>query len=235
MRFRVTMRVATLAVLALFAASAVPAQSSSLSVTRHVGVSLRRVSMKPGAAVRRGALFPVPLRVADPAAYRREKADADAGYRRWLREHPTAAGVSRAAGRPTSISDNLNHTGFAASDETAPGTPPDTTGAVGPSDYVEMVNSTLAVYSKTDLSAPTETMDEASFVGLPGSAVCDGNVQWDEAGGRWLYSALGPCIDRAPGYSVYFGWSKTSSPSLSPSNWCQYAIEIGRASCRERV
>src|SRR5579859_2455059 len=142
MRLRVITRVAVLAVLALLAVGAVPARSSSFSVTTHVGVSLRRVWMKPG--------VPAPRR--------------------------------------TSVSGSLNHAGLAASDETDPGTPPDTTGAAGPSNYVEMVNSKLAVYSKTDLSAPTETMSEADFVGAPGDLTCDGNVQWDEQGGRWLYS-----------------------------------------------
>ena len=128
MRLRVITRLVPLAVLALLATGAAPALSSPFSVTRHVGVSLRRVSMKPGVAVRH------------------------------------VAGVSG----------GLNHAGLAASDETAPGTPPDATGAAGPSNYVEMVNSKLAVYSKADLSAPTETMSEADFVGVPGDLTCDG-------------------------------------------------------------
>src|SRR5947209_17380727 len=95
MRRRVIMRLVPLALIALFAAGAVPARSaSSFAVTRHAGVSLRRVSMQPGVAVTHGVVRSVPLRVADPAAYRREKARVDAEYRRWLRAHPTAAGPS---------------------------------------------------------------------------------------------------------------------------------------------
>jgi hypothetical protein len=224
----VILRVATLGLLALFAVGAVPAHSSPLGVTPHAGVSLQRVSMKPGAPVRHGAKRPVqlPVRVADPVAYRREKAEAEAGYQRWLRDHPLATGASGAGGRSTSVSGGLNHTGLAASDQAVPPTPPDTTGAVGPSDYVEMVNSELAVYNKTDLSTPTETIDEARFVGVPRDLTCDGNVQWDQEAGRWLYSAIGCLFPREHG-ALYFGWSKTSSPSLTAGNWCQYAINTG--------
>lgn len=212
------MRLALLAVVALFVAGAVPAFSSPSSVGRH-GVSLRRVWMKPGAAAPHSGFHPAPLRVADPAAFRREKAAAEAGYLRWLRAHPTETGPK------TGISGGLNHRGLAASDETNAGTPPDTTGAVGPDNYVEMVNSTLAVYSKIDLSAPTETIDESSFIGTPSVPACDGNIEWDQQGGRWLYSLLTPCEGDADSWGLAFGWSKTSSPSLDPSNWCQYMID----------
>src|SRR4051794_1530434 len=91
MRSSVILRLVPFAALALFVASAVPARSAPFSVTRHVGVSLRRVFMQPGVEAQHGAARPVPLRVACPAAYRREKATADAGYQRWLRAHATAA------------------------------------------------------------------------------------------------------------------------------------------------
>lgn len=227
MRRRLITRLVPLALLALFAAGAVPARSSSLSVPRHVGVSLHRVWMQPGAAVRPAPAATFPLRVADPAAYRREKAAADAAYARWLRAHPTATSMSRETRPLTSISGSLNHTGFAASDETKAGTPPDTTGAAGPDNYVEMVNSSLAVYSKTDLTTPTQTMDEPNFLGVPGTPVCDGNIEWDQQGGRWLYVAVVPCDGNASDFGLAFGWSKSTSPDLTPSNWCQYTMDSG--------
>src|SRR6185436_15175472 len=156
MRLRAMVRVATVAVLVSVAAGAAPALSSQFAVSRHVGVSFHRVWMKRGVQAHHRVARSVPLRVADPAAYRREKAAADAGYRRWLRDHPAAAETSGA--KPwTQVSGGLNHAGLAASEQNPLDTPPDTTGAAGPSDYVEMVNSELAVYSKSDLSAPTES------------------------------------------------------------------------------
>src|ERR1043165_7300647 len=106
------LRLVLAAALALFAAGAAPALSSPFSVTRHVGVSLRRVWLKPGAPVRHAAPRTVPLRVATPPAYRRAKAAAETGYRRWLRQHPTETGL-RAAGSVA-----VSHAGLAASDET---------------------------------------------------------------------------------------------------------------------
>jgi hypothetical protein len=220
-------RLALLAVVISLAAGAVPALSSPFSVTRHVGVSLRRVSMQPGMAVRHDAPRSAPLRVGDPAAYRRAKAEAEEGYRRWLREHPSAAEASGGAARQSSVSGSSNHAGLAAANDAQAMTPPDTTGAVGPSNYVEMVNRELAIYSKADLGAPTETMPEPNFVGAPDDLTCDGNVEWDQQGRRWLYSALGGCFDKPITNVVYFGWSRTSSPSLVAGNWCQYAIDTG--------
>jgi hypothetical protein len=70
-------------------------------------------------------------------------------------------------------------------------------------------------------------MDEASFVGAPDDPACDGNVEWDQEAGRWLYSLASPCEFAGSSHGVAFGWSKTSSPSLTASNWCQYAVTTG--------
>lgn len=53
--------------------------------------------------------------------------------------------------------------------------PPDTNGAAGPTQYVQMVNSSVSVYSKTGtlLSGPTQI--NALFAGLPGSACANNN------------------------------------------------------------
>ena len=56
--------------------------------------------------------------------------------------------------------------------------PPDPVGAVGPNHYVEMVNSSFAVYSKTGtkLSGPTDI--NSLFQSLPASAPCDRRVSF---------------------------------------------------------
>lgn len=133
---------------------------------------------------------------------------------------PAASSIRAGAG----VFDGLSDPGItdAASNEV---TPPDATGAVGPSSYVELVNSEIAVYDKLNLAAPTAVLDERDFVGDPSAVVCDGQIQWDEQGQRWLYTAL-DCGETAATESegFFFGWSRTPSPDLSASNWCLFAV-----------
>jgi hypothetical protein len=70
--------------------------------------------------------------------------------------------------------------------------PPDTNGAVGRTQYVQMVNSAFSVYSKsgTQLSGPTAI--NALFAGLPGACKDNNNgdpvVVYDQLADRWLLS-----------------------------------------------
>lgn len=218
-------RLGVLAVVVFLVAGAVPAFSSSSAFHPSVrtGVKLQRDTQVPGlAAPSHAANRVVSLR--EPwRNYPEKKAAAELGYQRWLSKHPKLAQAAKANAPRTSVSGTLNQPGI--SDDTA-GTPPDTTGAAGPSNYVEMVNSSIAVYSNTDLTSPTSTTTEETFTG--DSSPCDGNIQWDQEGQRWLYSILGDCFSDEPNNVLYFGWSKTTAPTLSASNWCQYSIPTGQ-------
>lgn len=157
----------------------------------------------------------------DPAAYERQKAIANARYAKWAKLH----GVT--APRYTAVSGSLNQPGLDASAPSNTGTPPDATGSAGPSNYVEMVNSEIGVYSTTDLATAPTTLAQSTFVGDPTAATCDGQIQWDEQGQRWLYSALN-CNATLGSENLYFGFSKGASPlPLDSSNWCRYTIPTG--------
>jgi hypothetical protein len=195
------------------------------------GAQMRQLAAKPvppgiGAApVVPSAYVAHPLRVKDPAAYRAQKAQAERRYRRFelRRAGGSARAAAASASRPrTQVFNGLDEPGLdAAAGQGA--TPPDTTGAIGPADYLEMVNSEIAVYSRETLaSPPLETREESSFVGSA-DGTCDGQIQWDQQGQRWLYTAL-DCSAEAGAQELYFGWSKTPSPELSASNWCRYIL-----------
>src|SRR5438128_1976154 len=70
--------------------------------------------------------------------------------------------------------------------------PPDPNGAVGPNHYVEMVNSSFAVYSKTGTRLAGPTNINALWSGLPGPCRTynDGDpiVVYDHLADRWLLS-----------------------------------------------
>ena len=67
--------------------------------------------------------------------------------------------------------------------------PPDSTGAIGPNNYVEMVNQQIGVYDRSlNLLASS---DNGAFMGAGSLSVTDPQIQWDPQGGHWLYAALG--------------------------------------------
>ncbi|HEY5034429.1 MAG TPA: hypothetical protein VIJ30_04840, partial [Candidatus Dormibacteraeota bacterium] len=102
--------------------------------------------------------------------------------------------------------------------------PPDSTGAIGPNYYVEIVNSVIGVYSRSDLSL----VGEASFnpwLGVGGTPstvpLCDPQIQWDQSSQRWLYVVLGCAfgLDK-----FLYGWSKTPDPSDLVNGWCRFSV-----------
>src|ERR1041385_1566888 len=98
--------------------------------------------------------------------------------------------------------------------------PPDPVGAVGPNHYVEMVNSSFAVYSKTGtkLSGPTDI--NALFQSLPTSAPCrlynDGDpvVVYDHLADRWVLSQFAVNGGSGP-FDQCMAISATSDPTGS--------------------
>jgi fibronectin type 3 domain-containing protein len=98
-------------------------------------------------------------------------------------------------------------------------TPPDSTGAIGPSHYVEAVNQQVGVYDR-NLSAVSSTT-LATWMAAGSWTVSDPQIQWDQQGGRWLYAAVGI----SSGNNVLlFGWSKTSDPSNLTGGWCRFGV-----------
>jgi fibronectin type 3 domain-containing protein len=98
-------------------------------------------------------------------------------------------------------------------------TPPDSTGAIGPSHYVEMVNQQVGVYDRT-LNVVSST-DLTSFVAAGGWTVSDPQIEWDQQGGRWLYAAVGIS---AGNNVLLFGWSRNADPSNLSSGWCRFGV-----------
>jgi hypothetical protein len=106
-------------------------------------------------------------------------------------------------------------------------TPPDSTGAIGPSNYVEMANSRVAVYDRSlNLVSSTSL---AAFMGLDPAVygMCDPQIQWVPSANRWLYTFL-YCNAPINQQAFEFGWSKTSDPTtLNSTGWCQFTYVTG--------
>jgi len=154
----------------------------------------------------------------------------------------STTGPPQAPLSPAAVSAQWN--GLIWSDNTTfLGTPPDTTGAVGPStstgcggagtpcgSYFEFVNSVVRSYNRT--ASPPSVFGTAQldvFTGPTGRDVFDPQIQWDQSANRWFYTAISDQGDTAGQNFMVFGWSKTANPtgSLASSDWCKYAIDTG--------
>ena len=115
-------------------------------------------------------------------------------------------------------------------------TPPDTTGAIGPSRYVELVNDQYGIYDRNG-----NVVASGGLRGLAGAntdCVTDPQVIWDPQTNRFYYVVLefshfvggGSCGGANPENRLYIGFSRTSSPSTgTTSSWCKYIFPYGDA------
>jgi len=136
--------------------------------------------------------------------------------------------VSTAVAPRVTTYNSLNAGGIAAGD-TIQASPPDSTGAIGPNYYVEIVNSEIAVRSRTDLST-VATTSLSDFVGAPNTVVfCDPQMQWDPSSTRWLVSFIFCNAQAGTGSQVLVvGWSQTSDPrGNNASGWCLFTVGTG--------
>lgn len=170
------------------------------------------------------------LRVASPNIYAANKTNAERAYvaRSHSRVHTqdaiaprvgTAIPLTSALGASAALFEELNGPGTEGGGSFTQVTPPDTTGAAGPNNYVEFVNSQVAVYNRA-LGLQTTTSEDA-FTG--GSSTCDGQIRWDQQGERWEYASLA-CAAPTTEQSYMFGWSKTADPTNLSTGWCRYGV-----------
>ncbi len=171
----------------------------------------------------------IPLLGAPPAVYAREKAAAAARVRAGAGRHPTSPSPSTSRRPLAGIFGSLNQPGYDAATQIpeqggafAAGdvTPPDSTGAIGPNDYFEFVNDTVADYDRTNLSLKAHT-DLSTFTN--GTSVCDPQIKYDPATSRWFYAAI-RCDGTPSANELYVGFSKETNPSNLTTDWCTYSI-----------
>lgn len=183
-------------------------------------VLVQASALRPGRAG--GLRLPgyLPLHAADLA-----RAKAAANRRAGL-DH-AGSGASAVAGGPTVSSYPNVAPSFDGIYDTA-GTPPDTTGAIGPDRYIETVNTDYAIFDRTGNLLDTGTLDALTGIptGLFGYALSDPQMMWDAKTQRFYYSAVYYDSLFLSDNGIAIGWSKTATPS-SASDFCQYALSFG--------
>src|SRR5579859_4277211 len=180
----------------------------------------------------------VPLRVADPATYAREKQRAEtavAGAPTSLAGALLSPSSSPALSRPfAAVFGSANNGGLSAAQEiSAFGSgsdvaPPDSTGAIGPEQYVESVNHEVAAYARTNLAIVGSPVLLSTFTG--GISPCDPQIKYDSQSSRWFYATI-RCDRTTTANTLYLGFSKTSNPTdfstAAGHGWCGYEYSTG--------
>ncbi|HSS61358.1 MAG TPA: fibronectin type III domain-containing protein [Candidatus Limnocylindrales bacterium] len=168
-----------------------------------------------------------PFRSKDPTAERKAKQEADAaGPGRTASPAPAAPAPAAPGPYAAAIFNGLNNVGLSAAEQGYQPTPPDATGAIGPTRYVELVNDLVAVYDRSNLTRLSST-DLGSFSTAPsGTTPTDVQIQWDPQGNRWFTANISFNSNFTSNY-VLFGWSKTADPSDLAAGWCHYRIPVG--------
>ena len=163
-----------------------------------------------------------PRRSTNPGVERARKARLAANWPPGPPATSTPKPTPRRSSTRTVQSGGLNQTGL--TDHS--GSPPDTTGSIGPAQYVEFINSQVGVFDRN-------TLGLLSQQGLGPFAqdtndICDPQIQWDPQSNRWYYLALFNCSGSASGQRLDFGWSLSANPTdLSTANWCHFRINTG--------
>ncbi len=145
-----------------------------------------------------------------------------------LKRAQAAVGKSstKALSPTPAISSGLNQQGLTAADESGVVTPSDSTGAIGPNHYVEMINNLIAVYDR-NLNRIGSAVSFGSFFNFnnhPGT-VTDPQVQWDQQANRWLVAAT---LQQPGANYLFYGWSRTADPTnLSAAGYCVFEISNG--------
>jgi hypothetical protein len=108
------------------------------------------------------------------------------------------------------------------------GTPPDTTGAIGPDRYIETVNTDYAIFNRNGTLLNSGGLD--ALTGIPtgffGYSLSDPQMMWDAKTQRFYYSVVYYDSLFLSDNGIAIGWSKTATP-VSASDFCQYALSFG--------
>jgi hypothetical protein len=234
---RLPIAIATLLVAGFWLATAPPASAARGSVLRpptlsraltRTGRDLRRTARGSGSAPA-GTMRAIPL--LSPPSARLDRIRGEAATRL-----PGSGGpLSRAPSRlPRAVLfGGLDRPGMSAAESAGEFTPPDTTGAIGPGNYLEVVNGTgIAAYDRS-LNAVSGPVSLGEFIGAPLDEVFDPQIQWDQSWGRWIYAM--DDIERFEFEGeveevnyLDFGWSKSADPTdlstESEGGWCGYFL-----------
>jgi hypothetical protein len=201
--------------------AAVPAGAAWARTSRHAGPQaalMLRLNHPAPAGVSPRVVGTVPLRVPDPAAYAAQKAAANAVAARLAERASTSAGRALAPA--------LLRNWAGQQDSNA--APSDSTGAIGTTRYIELVNAQAAIYSRTSntpaASGPLLKLTGCATKGCTDN-VFDPQVIWDPGTKRFFYATAD--VVSSSENLLNIGFSTSATPTLSAGSWCRYSLNFG--------
>jgi hypothetical protein len=170
------------------------------------------ISTAAAQAMRRGYL------VANEPAYGREKARANA-------KADTAADGTRPLADQLALAAPLAPVAVRSWDgiRNPNAAPSDSTGSVGSTRFVELINSSFALYDKTN-DTPINTGSLNTLAGGSGT-VFDPQIMWDAQTNRFYYAMV--LVVNSTTNLVATGFSKTASPNNGSTDFCHYTVNFG--------
>jgi hypothetical protein len=101
-------------------------------------------------------------------------------------------------------------------------TPSDSTGAIGPARYIELVNLNFSIYDRTGAELSTGTLN--TLAGRPETDfIFDPQVMWDPQTQRFYY-AMDDAIGNFTNSLLAFGWSKNANPTTA-ADFCHFSFD----------
>jgi hypothetical protein len=175
------------------------------------------------AALRYG---PLPMNAAHVAAKREaNRARLDALRSGLLRRATPSELVAAGGAAPTPKAPVIVSGHNFAGQSGLTGSPPDTTGAIGPSRYIQLVNNQVAIYNRnTHAVIGSGSLNELAKVGA-GVNSFDPQIIWDPTTKRFYY--VMDSIFSATDNRLSWGFSKSATPNNVTSAWCHYTLKYG--------
>jgi len=99
-------------------------------------------------------------------------------------------------------------------------TPPDTTGAIGQTRFIQLVNRRFGIYDRANGQLINSgTLNTLAGLGV-GPNSFDPQIIWDATTSRFYY--VMDSVFSSTDNKLSFGFSKTGSPSNGTTDWCHY-------------
>lgn len=162
------------------------------------------------------------------------KAAADRAYDNAARAgalRPASASELEAAGQsPTPsapvVVGGLNFAGYQGGTTNTNSAPPDNEGAIGPTRYIQTINTAVRIYNRSNGAAiASGSLNQLAHNGS-GINSFDPQIIWDPTTNRFYYAM--DSIFSSTDNRISFGFSKTSSPANVTTDWCHYRLSYGR-------
>lgn len=105
--------------------------------------------------------------------------------------------------------------------------PPDTTGAIGTTRYIQLVNAQAGIFNRTTGALiGSGTLDDLAGI-APSVLSFDPQIMWDSQTNRFYY--VMDSVFSATDNEISFGFSTTASPTNVTTDFCHYSLLFGTA------